>query len=41
MNNEQKLRIKSAMIVYELEIALGNYVIENEVLDNISKKTRT
>ncbi len=34
----QKNRIKSSMIIYELETALGNYVIENEILDNLSKK---
>lgn len=41
MENTQKNRIKSAMIVYELETALGNYVIENEVLDNLSEKNIT
>jgi hypothetical protein len=40
MTETQKLRIKSAMIVYELETSLGNYVIENEVLDNISDKNK-
>lgn len=40
MNTDQKLRIKSAMIVYELETALGNYVIDNEILDNISDKCK-
>lgn len=37
----QKNRIKSAMIVYELETSLGNYVIENEILDNLSEKSKT
>jgi DNA-binding MarR family transcriptional regulator len=41
MDNTQKNRIKSAMVVYELETALGNYVIENEVLDNLSEKNTT
>lgn len=40
MDNTQKNRIKSAMIVYELETSLGNYVIENEVLDNLSEKNK-
>ncbi|MFV5696145.1 hypothetical protein ACM55G_11990 [Flavobacterium sp. LB3P122] len=40
MNEIQKLRIKSAMIFYELESSLGNYVIENEILDNISDKSK-
>lgn len=38
MESMQKYRIKSAMIVYELETSLGNYVIENEMLDNLSEK---
>lgn len=40
MDNTQKNRIKSAMIVYELETSLGNYVIDNEVLDNLSEKNK-
>ncbi|MEO8255250.1 MAG: ATP-binding protein, partial [Flavobacterium sp.] len=40
MNEIQKLRIKSAMIIYELENSLGNYVIENEILDNITDKSK-
>lgn len=40
MTETQKLRIKSAMIIYELETSLGNYVIENEVLENISDKNK-
>jgi tetratricopeptide (TPR) repeat protein len=40
MDNTQKLRIKAAMIIYELEKSLGNYVIENEVLDNIPLKSK-
>ena len=40
MDNTQKNRIKSAMIVYELETSLGNYVIDNEVLDNLSDKNK-
>jgi hypothetical protein len=36
MDNTQKTRIKSAMIVYALETSLGNYVIENEMLEKIS-----
>lgn len=31
----QKLRIKTAMIVYELESSLGNYVIDNEAIHTI------
>jgi tetratricopeptide (TPR) repeat protein len=42
MDNQQKLRIKTAMIVYALEEALGNYVIQNEeLIDDISEGTRT
>ncbi|WP_366183325.1 ATP-binding protein [Flavobacterium ovatum] len=41
MDAQQKLRIKSAMIIYELELALGNYVLDNEVLDNISEESKT
>ena len=41
MDITQKNRIKSAMIVYELETSLGNYVIDNEVLDNLSEKNKT
>jgi hypothetical protein len=40
MDNTSKLRIKSAMIIYELESSLGEYVIQNEVLDNISEKNK-
>jgi hypothetical protein len=40
MNEIQKLRIKSAMIIYELENSLGNYVIENEILDNITDRSK-
>ena len=40
MDSGQKLRIKSAMIIYELESSLGDYVVENEVLDNISEKNK-
>ncbi|WP_076384752.1 ATP-binding protein [Kaistella chaponensis] len=36
MDYIQKLRIKTAMIVYELEKSLGNYVIENEAIHTIS-----
>ena len=36
MDYVQKLRIKTSMIVYELEKSLGNYVIENEALHTIS-----
>lgn len=32
MEYTQKLRIKTAMIIYELETSLGNYVIENEAI---------
>ncbi|WP_100073941.1 ATP-binding protein [Chryseobacterium camelliae] len=39
MDHTQKLRIKTAMIVYELETSLGNYVIENEVLHTISESS--
>lgn len=40
MDVQQKLRIKSAMIIYELELALGNYVLNNEVLDNINEDSK-
>ncbi len=41
MDNQQKIRIKTAMIVYALEEALGNYVIQNEELvDDISENAR-
>lgn len=40
MNETQKLRIKSAMIIYELEQSLGNYILENEVLENITEKNK-
>lgn len=36
MNNEQILRIKSAMIIYSLEISLGDYVLNSEFQENIS-----
>lgn len=36
MDYTQKIRIKTAMVIYELELSLGNYVIENEVFHNIS-----
>ena len=36
MDNTHKTRIKSAMIVYALETSLGEYVIENEMLEKIS-----
>lgn len=36
MDYTQKLRIKTAMVIYELELSLGKYVIDNEVLHNIS-----
>lgn len=40
MDNTQKLRIKSAMVIYELEKSLGDYVISNEVLDNLSDSNK-
>lgn len=40
MEEETKLRIKTAMIVYALETELGNYVIDNQILDNISETTK-
>lgn len=40
MESDQLLRIKSAMIIYELESSLGDYVVENEVLDNITEKNK-
>ncbi|CAM4289233.1 ATP-binding protein [Zobellia nedashkovskayae] len=40
MDNTQKTRIKSAMIVYALETSLGNYVIENEMLEKISDSNK-
>lgn len=39
MDYIQKLRIKAAMVIYELELSLGNYVIDNEVLHNISSSS--
>lgn len=35
MDHTQKLRIKTAMIIYELETSLGNYVTENESIHTI------
>ncbi|KAA5538858.1 ATP-binding protein [Adhaeribacter rhizoryzae] len=35
MDYSQKLRIKTAMIVYELELSLGKYVITNEHINQI------
>lgn len=35
MDYTQKLRIKTAMIIYELEVSLGNYVIDNSIVENI------
>jgi hypothetical protein len=40
MEEETKLRIKTAMIIYALETELGNYVIDNQILDNISESTK-
>lgn len=37
MEYTQKLRIKTAMIVYELELSLGNYVINNETYNSIAE----
>lgn len=37
MDYVQKLRIKTAMIVYELEKSIGNYVIENESIHTIAE----
>jgi hypothetical protein len=39
MDYTQKLRIKTAMVIYELELSLGNYVIDNEALHNISSSS--
>lgn len=39
MDHIQKLRIKTAMIVYELESSLGNYVIENESIHTIPESS--
>ena len=39
MTETQRLRIKSAMIIYEIENSLGNYIIENET-DNISDSNK-
>lgn len=36
MDYIQKLRIKTAMIIYELELSLGNYVLDNESINTIS-----
>ncbi|MDY0986536.1 hypothetical protein SOM12_03860 [Flavobacterium sp. CFBP9031] len=35
MDYTQKLRIKTAMIVYELELSLGNYIMDNEQINTI------
>ena len=35
MDQVQKLRIKTAMIIYELESSLGSYILKNEILENI------
>jgi DNA-binding MarR family transcriptional regulator len=35
MDHAQKLRIKTAMIIYELELSLGSYVTKNESLNDI------
>ena len=40
MTETQKLRIKSAMIIYELETSLGNYIIEQDTLENITDKNK-
>ena len=32
MDQVQKLRIKTAMIIYELESSLGSYILKNEIL---------
>jgi hypothetical protein len=40
MDSTSKLRIKSAMIIYELESSLGDYIIENEILDKIKDKSK-
>ena len=41
MENQQKNRIKTAMIIYALEEALGNYVLDNEeLIEDISSNTR-
>ncbi|WP_072364694.1 ATP-binding protein [Chitinophaga sancti] len=37
MEHIQKLRIKTAMVIYELELSLGNYVIKNENLNELSE----
>lgn len=37
MNNEQILRIKSAMIIYSLEKSLGSYVLNSDQQENISE----
>jgi tetratricopeptide (TPR) repeat protein len=41
MNNSNKLRIKSAMIIYELESSLGDYIIQNDILDNITENNKS
>jgi DNA-binding MarR family transcriptional regulator len=38
MNSEEILRIKSAMIIYSLETALGEYVINSDSNENITNK---
>ena len=35
-----KLRLKSSMIIYELETSLGDYVIQNEILDKVSEQNK-
>lgn len=37
MDYTQKLRIKTAMIIYELELSLGSYVLDNESINTISE----
>jgi hypothetical protein len=37
MNNEQVLRIKSAMIIYSLEKSLGNFVLNSDLPENLSE----
>ncbi|RYE27791.1 MAG: hypothetical protein EOP48_34225, partial [Sphingobacteriales bacterium] len=38
MDSEQLLRIKSAMIIYALETALGDYVLNADDINGITTK---
>ena len=41
MENQHKLRIKSAMIIYALEESLGSYVIQNgDQISSLSEESK-